>query len=118
MLGLMWAGAKPETVRATGSQLLAEQRPDGGWAQRAGFPSDAYATRQTLYVLDLAVGIPSTDSAYLRGISFLRTTQLQDGSWHVRSRSVKFQPYFRKRLPARARSMDFCGWFGLGGYGS
>lgn len=99
LLGLMWAGAEAETVRAAGSQLLAEQRPDGGWAQRAGFPSDAYATGQTLYALNLAAGIPSADAAYLRGISFLRRTQLQDGSWHVRSRSVKFQPYFESGFP-------------------
>jgi hypothetical protein len=99
LLGLMWAGAEAETVRAAGSRLLAEQRADGGWAQRVGFPSDAYATGQTLYALNLAAGIASADPAYLRGISFLRRTQLQDGSWHVTSRSVKFQPYFESGFP-------------------
>ena len=29
----------------------------------------------------------------------LRRTQLEDGSWHVRSRSVKFQPSFESGFP-------------------
>lgn len=99
LLGLKWAGADAEAVRAAGSQLLADQQQDGGWAQRSGFSSDAYATGQTLYALNVAADIPSTTPAYLRGVSFLRRSQLQDGSWLVRSRSVKFQPYFESGFP-------------------
>jgi hypothetical protein len=99
LLGLMWAGAKPDALRAAASQLLADQCSDGGWAQRAGFPSDAYATGQTLYALNQAAGIASNNPAYLRGVSFLRRTQVEDGSWHVRSRSLKFQPYFESGFP-------------------
>lgn len=99
LLGLMWSGAKAEELRAGASQLLADQRPDGGWAQRAGFSSDAYATGQSLYTLHQAAGIASKDPAFLRGVSFLRRTQLEDGSWHVRSRSLKFQPYFESGFP-------------------
>lgn len=99
LLGLMWAGDKSDLLRAATAKLLAEQLPDGGWAQRPGFPSDAYATGQTLYALNQAGGIRSNDPAYLKGVSFLRRTQLADGSWHVRSRSVKFQPYFESGFP-------------------
>jgi ankyrin repeat protein len=99
LLGLAWAGANQDTLRAAASRLRADQLPDGGWAQVPGFPSDAYATGQTLYALNQAGGMRSNDPVYLKGVSFLRRTQLEDGSWHVRSRSVKFQPYFESGFP-------------------
>jgi squalene cyclase len=99
LLGLLWAGAKTDSLRKAASQLLADQQPDGGWAQRPGFPSDAYATGQTLYALHEAGGIRADHPSYVRGVSFLRKTQLEDGSWHVRGRSVKFQPYFESGFP-------------------
>ena len=99
LLGLAWAGAKADTLRAAAAKLREDQLPDGGWAQVPGFPSDAYATGQTLYALNQAAGMSSNDPVYRRGVSFLRRTQLEDGSWHVRSRSVKFQPYFESGFP-------------------
>jgi squalene cyclase len=99
LLGLMWAGAKADALHTAASQLLAEQGPDGGWSQRPGFPGDAYATGQTLYALNQAGSIRSNHAAYVKGVSFLQRTQLEDGSWHVRSRSVKFQPYFEIGFP-------------------
>ncbi|MEJ7609186.1 MAG: hypothetical protein WKF37_23665, partial [Bryobacteraceae bacterium] len=68
-------------------------------AQRTGLPSDAYATGQTLYALAQAGGVFPADNAFRKGVKFLRHTQLEDGSWHVRSRSVKFQPYFDSGFP-------------------
>jgi hypothetical protein len=99
LLGLMWAGDKSEALRAAVSTLRSEQRPDGGWAQRPGFPSDAYATGQTLYALNQAGGVRLDDPGYKKGVSFLLRTQLHDGSWHVRSRSPKVQPYFESGFP-------------------
>jgi squalene cyclase len=99
LLGLAWAGAKADTLRAAAAKLREDQLPDGGWAQVPGFPSDAYATGQTLYALNQAAGMSANDLVYRRGVSFLRRTQLEDGSWHVRSRSVKFQPYFESGFP-------------------
>jgi hypothetical protein len=99
LLALAWAGAKPEAIRAAAGRLVSEQRPDGGWAQRQGFSSDAYATGQTLFALNKAAGIRPVEPAYRRGAGFLRDTQLEDGSWHVTSRSVKFQPYFDGGFP-------------------
>ena len=97
VLGLHWADAKPP--REMAEALLQAQRPDGGWAQRADFPSDAYATGEVLYALNQACGIPITHPVFRRGTEFLLGTQYKDGSWYVRSRSVKFQPYFDSGFP-------------------
>jgi len=35
----------------------------------------------------------------LKGVKFLLDTQWADGSWYVRSRSPKFQPYFQSGFP-------------------
>jgi hypothetical protein len=99
LLGLAWAGAKADVLHSAASVLLAEQRSDGGWAQRPELPSDAYATGQTLYALNQAGGIRSSDPVYVKAVSFLQRTQLSDGSWRVSSRSLKFQPYFESGFP-------------------
>ena len=46
-----------------------------------------------------AGALPVTDKAYKRGIEFLLKTQLEDGSWYVKSRSIPFQPYFESGFP-------------------
>jgi hypothetical protein len=101
LLGLAWAGAAKtdssvqETVRA----LLADQREDGGWAQTAALPSDAYATGEVLVALHQAGGLPVTDPAYQRGAAFLLQTQAKDGSWFVKSRARPFQGYVETGFP-------------------
>ena len=99
LLGLAWADADKSALRVRAEQLLAQQQPDGGWAQRAGFPSDAYATGQALYALHEAAGLSASSAAYRRGVKYLLDTQFEDGSWHVISRAVKFQPYFESGFP-------------------
>jgi ankyrin repeat protein len=99
LLGLVWTGADQSALRMRGQQLLTQQQPDGGWAQRAGFPSDAYATGQALYALHEAAVISVASAAYQRGVKYLLDTQFEDGSWHVISRAVKFQPYFESGFP-------------------
>jgi len=37
--------------------------------------------------------------AFQRGIRYLLTSQLEDGSWYVRSRAPAFQPYFDSDFP-------------------
>jgi hypothetical protein len=39
------------------------------------------------------------DAAYARGVAYLLRTQFPDGSWYVRSRSPKLQPYFQSAFP-------------------
>ena len=101
LLGLAWAGMKPESqiIKNRVRNLIAEQRANGGWAQIPGLSSDAYATGQALAALRLAGGIKANDPAYKRGIEFLLTTQLADGSWYVKSRAVPLQPYFEGGFP-------------------
>jgi hypothetical protein len=61
--------------------------------------SDAYATGQALYALHSAGGLPVTATAYRKGLQYLLKTQLEDGTWFVRSRAFGFQPYFDTGFP-------------------
>lgn len=98
LLGLLWSGApRDETTRAK-ARVLALQRADGGWAQWETMASDAYATGQALYALR-AAGVGVTDDPYRRGTQYLLGTQLDDGTWHVRTRAFGFQPYFEAGFP-------------------
>jgi hypothetical protein len=99
LLGLHWANADRGTIAKAAAALIGTQRPDGGWAQRDQLASDAYATGQTLYALSVGAGVSRTDAAFQRGMAFLLSTQQADGSWYVRSRAVKFQPYFESGFP-------------------
>jgi ankyrin repeat protein len=98
LLGRRWAGDDPAALRDPVRALLAEQRSDGGWGQIPTLASDALATGQALVALREA-GVPIEDPAYRRGVAFLLATQLADGSWFVRSRSVPFQPHFESGFP-------------------
>jgi hypothetical protein len=86
-------------VASLGRELLAAQRSDGGWAQNRSLTSDAYATGEALWALREAGALKPADAAYRRGVEFLLVTQWPDGSWHVRSRAPKFQPYFESGFP-------------------
>lgn len=101
LLGLRWAGLNtPQAIVRTGVRgLLAQQRTDGGWSQLPSLASDAYATGQALVSLREAGGLRATDPAYKRGIAFLLKTQLEDGSWGVKSRAIPFQPFFESGFP-------------------
>jgi N-acyl-D-amino-acid deacylase len=98
LLGLKWAGATRSLWQNAIHKLIHQQRADGGWAQTADLQSDAYATGQALYTLH-ELGIPVTDPAYRHGVRYLLETQQGDGSWHVKSRAPKFQPYFETFFP-------------------
>jgi len=99
LLGLMWAGGRQEIARKLALDLLHAQRSDGGWAQTGALTSDAYATGQALVSLREAGVVTPSDAAYKRGAQYLMTSQFEDGSWYVRSRSIPFQPYFDSGFP-------------------
>jgi hypothetical protein len=99
LLGLAWAKAGADDLRAAAQPLLADQRPDGGWAQLPALETDAYATGQALFALHAAGQISTGDAVYGRGSAFLLRTQMPDGSWLVRSRSFPFQPYKESGFP-------------------
>jgi ankyrin repeat protein len=99
MLGLHWAGDSAETRRALGQALIRAQHADGGWGQNPNLASDAYATGEALYALQETGVLKPSDPVYRKGAGFLLATQCVDGSWHVRSRAPKFQPYFQSGFP-------------------
>lgn len=98
LLGLKWASANARLRETRTRELIAQQRPDGGWAQTPFLPSDAYATGQALYTLR-ELGVLPADAAFRRGVEYLLQTQRDDGSWYVRSRAMKIQPYFESGFP-------------------
>jgi ankyrin repeat protein len=99
LLGLSWSGKDKKALQIAGTALLAEQRRDGGWAQLPTLASDAYATGQVLVALRQTGSVAVTDAAYRRGVQFLVSSQLEDGSWYVQSRAIPFQPYFDSDFP-------------------
>ena len=86
-------GAAADRLATGREMVLAAQREDGGWAQLDGMESDAYATGQTLWIVQ-ATGLDVTEAAYQRGVKYLLGTQRDDGSWLVRTRSKPVQTYF------------------------
>ncbi|HET9467344.1 MAG TPA: ankyrin repeat domain-containing protein [Vicinamibacterales bacterium] len=99
LLGLQCAGASNRTLRGLAKTILSAQRADGGWSQTEFLSSDAYATGQTLVTLVKTGMLQPGDPAYQRAVTYLLSTQHADGSWFVRSRSPKFQPFFESGFP-------------------
>jgi len=102
---LLWASSyvpdlMPAARRAAAvKELLAAQRPDGGWSlpslghwtwkgsrvnDPAGSPSDGYATGLVLYGLSRA-GVKADEPAAAKGIEWLRTHQRESGRWFTAS---------------------------------
>jgi hypothetical protein len=99
LAGVTVAGGSAAERNQLAQLILERQRADGGWAQRDELGSDAYATGMTLSLLAEAGVLRPADASYQRGLNFLLATQAEDGSWHVRSRAAKFQPYFESGFP-------------------
>jgi hypothetical protein len=99
LLGLFWAGAGSTERARLAKAILAKQRPDGGWSQTDHLASDAYATGQSLYALAEAGGIAPDNAVFRKGVAYLLSTQRADGSWYVKSRAPKFQPFFDGGFP-------------------
>jgi ankyrin repeat protein len=95
IMGLRASGVNALNLRADADALLSKQGTDGGFAQTRFLDSDAYATGVVLHTLYVS-GLTTADApAYQKGVQFLLRTQFPDGSWYVRSRAPKFQPYFQ-----------------------
>jgi ankyrin repeat protein len=99
ILGLSWGGGSQEAIQKTAQGLLALQRSDGGWGQVPTLATDAYATGQALVALRESRAVAVDSAAYQRGIQYLLNSQLEDGSWYVRTRAPSFQPYFDSDFP-------------------
>jgi ankyrin repeat protein len=96
ILGIAWAGHKVPHHRL--EQLLSGQRVDGGWAQTDALGTDAYATGEALWALHES-GMAASEPAYRRGVDYLLRTQQENGTWHVVTRALTFQPYFQSGFP-------------------
>ena len=79
-------GKTAELLQPQIDQLLKRQNADGGWSQIPDLPSDAYATGQTLYALNVA-GVKYDQAEIGRAVAFLVATQKDDGSWPMTSRN-------------------------------
>jgi len=99
-LRLLQATGSPEIdIRRATEELLQHQRKDGGWAQLPDKESDAYATGTALVAAHQAGGLETTHAAYRKGLGYLLSTQLADGSWHVPTRSTPIQTYYESGYP-------------------
>ena len=96
ILGMVWAGRTAPAARV--KQLASKQRPDGGWGQTDYMASDGYATGEALWALHES-GMPESDPVFRRGVAYLLATQADDGTWHVVTRALAFQPYFQSGFP-------------------
>jgi outer membrane protein assembly factor BamB len=99
MWGLKLAGVVGEQIQTAAAELLATQRDDGGWSQTDELESDSYATGSVLVALHEAGGLGVAEAPYVRGLKYLLSKQLEDGSWYVKSRSKPFQKYFESGFP-------------------
>jgi ankyrin repeat protein len=99
LIGLYYATATEADLHEAARQLVTGRRPDGGWAQTQYLESDAYATGMALYALRVAGQMKTNDPIYKAGVDYLLKTQMPDGSWYVRSRAMKLQPYFQSGFP-------------------
>ena len=43
--------------------------------------------------------MPATHPTYRAGLRYLLSTQAADGTWHVKTRALPFQPYFESGYP-------------------
>lgn len=93
------ADAPAPAIAQAAADLLASQRPDGGWAQLPNLESDAYATATALVALLQTDRLAADATASLRGLRYLLTHQLPDGSWHVKTRSKPIQSYYESGYP-------------------
>ena len=98
VLGLAWSHADAAAIDGAVKSLQTSQRTDGGWSQLPALESDAYATAIALFALHEA-RMPPTHQTYRAGVRYLLSTQAADGTWHVKTRALPFQPYFESGYP-------------------
>lgn len=85
--------APKERIAQVRDEIFAAQHDDGSWGQLEDMEGDAYATGFTLFTLH-RVRVPTSDPHFQRGVEYLVKTQLEDGSWHVATRSKPIQEFF------------------------
>jgi ankyrin repeat protein len=103
LFGLYWAGATGDETKRAAAELMALQRPGGGWAELPHMQPDAYSTGEALVALHEAGGVPVTDPAWRKGLQYLLATQDERGAWHVHTRMLSpaavSPPYLETGFP-------------------
>jgi squalene cyclase len=110
--GLVTAGADVKRVDEVREQLLGQQKSDGSWSQLPSLTGDAYAAGVVLTALRES-GVPADHPAYRKGVAFLVSTQKEDGSWLVTTRSRPVQKWFDNGDPhGKSQFISFAatGW--------
>ena len=92
LFGLYYAGATAEDCDRAAHELLALQRPGGGWAELPHMQPDAYSTGEALVALHVGGRIPVSDAAFQKGLQYLLSTQDRQGAWHVATRQISPAP--------------------------
>ena len=70
--------------------------PPTGWSTQ--WYTNFFSDPSWLYALQ-ASGMSPKNGVYEKGVAYLLRTQLEDGTWFVRSRAFGFQPYFESGFP-------------------
>lgn len=99
LLGLLWSDADRDEIDKVVNDILQQQHATGGWSQEKEMTPDAYATGQVLFALLKAEAGKTHRDAIERGIAWLKSTRLPDGSWFVQTRSKPIQTYFESGFP-------------------
>jgi hypothetical protein len=99
LLGLYWLHAAVDDRQQAAAELLTDQRADGGWAQQANMPTDAYATGLAWVALAEAGELSVGSRSYENGAAYLLARQHSDGSWYVKTRAIPTNPYFESGFP-------------------
>ena len=110
---LQAARAPAAEISKAAQELRRTQHADGGWAQLDKSESDAYATGTALVALHQTGGVATTDEIYQKGLRYLLSKQLADGSWLVTSRSKPIQTYYESGYPHGTNqfiSISASGW--------
>lgn len=92
-------GDASKEIKKFAEALVQEQKDDGGWVQADDLACDAYATGSVLMTLHQHAGLSTEQEFYRRGVAFLESTQLDDGTWHVKTRATPVQEYFESGFP-------------------
>jgi ankyrin repeat protein len=99
LLGLKWGGASASAIAQAAAGLAKAQLADGSWGGNPRLAGDAFSTGFALFALNEGAGWKAQDQRMEAGAKWLRATQKEDGTWYVKSRAPKFQPYFESGFP-------------------